>query len=468
MRFDLILVSAVWMHLTEKQRERTIRKLSNLLAPGGKLVITLRFGSFTDEREHHSVSAEALESLAKDYALMVRYKSGRLADTLGRGEVSWQTVVLYLPDDGSGDLNKVRHIIVNDSKSSTYKLALLRTLLRIADAHPGAVIDRTDQEVSLPLGLIALYWIKAYKRLVDYRDRDTEQIYQNSNPKKGLAFVTDDGWSKLQSITPDDLCIGAMFFNKEATALQKTFSDVIKTIKDGPVAFIYQGSKSNPEFTIQRPKYRKKQTSVLIDNEFLQSFGTFTLKESLWDCFRLYNCWIEPLVVNQWIMEMQRFEANKQQNIPFQTYHGCLRWMDEGHNTREVRNRIESLRSLGETVYSVWSGEPLKNDYQVDHCLPFAYWPNNDKWNLLPTFAKENSVKRDKLPSQLRFKNSKRNIIQWWQLAWSAEHEQIRFFSQASFSLPNIPAQCRDFEEVFEAMGMQILGVKSRLLIAEW
>lgn len=33
-RFDLILVSAVWMHLAPNQRERAFRILSDLLAPG--------------------------------------------------------------------------------------------------------------------------------------------------------------------------------------------------------------------------------------------------------------------------------------------------------------------------------------------------------------------------------------------------------------------------------------------------
>ena len=47
MRFDLILVSAVWMHLAPSYRERAFRKLSNLLAPNGKLVITLRHGEFS-------------------------------------------------------------------------------------------------------------------------------------------------------------------------------------------------------------------------------------------------------------------------------------------------------------------------------------------------------------------------------------------------------------------------------------
>ncbi|MFO7582170.1 hypothetical protein [Guyparkeria sp.] len=43
-RFDLILVLAVWMHVPPSHRERAFRILTELLAPSGMLVITLRHG----------------------------------------------------------------------------------------------------------------------------------------------------------------------------------------------------------------------------------------------------------------------------------------------------------------------------------------------------------------------------------------------------------------------------------------
>jgi SAM-dependent methyltransferase len=47
--FDLILLSAVWMHIPSSDRARSIRKLANLLKPGGKLVISLRRGQTNEE-----------------------------------------------------------------------------------------------------------------------------------------------------------------------------------------------------------------------------------------------------------------------------------------------------------------------------------------------------------------------------------------------------------------------------------
>ncbi len=463
-QFDLILVSAVWMHLAPSSRERAFRKLSNLLAPHGKLVISLRHGEFSDERKSYEVSVEELEQFSKASALHVSSIIDS-PDSMNRDSVYWQTIVMTLPDDGSGDLKKIRHIIVNDSKSATYKLALLRTLLRIADAHSGAVIDRSDGKVALPLGLVALYWIRQFKRLIDKED-----IQQNSNSSIGLGFIKQDGWVKLNEfkLAADDLSIGSIFHGEHAKAIDKTIRDTLATIKDGPVKFTYERNLDNPYFTMERER-TKHGDSIVIDGQFLQSYGKFVLDESLWDCFRLYHSWIEPLVVNQWIKEMQRFQRNKERDISLQIYHDCLVWIDKEHDTKDVRKRVEQLRKQDIDIYSVWSGSKLKSEFHVDHCLPFAYWPNNDKWNLLPTTTKENLSKSDKVPTAYRLHDSKQRVLDWWQLAWGDEPVLVSsFFSEASLSLPTLPIQCSDFEEVFEAMGLQVKGVKSRLLIGEW
>ena len=58
---------------------------------------------------------------------------------LAREHIRWETLVFVMPDDGSGSLPLLRHVIVNDNKSSTYKLGLLRTLVRLAETAPGLV-----------------------------------------------------------------------------------------------------------------------------------------------------------------------------------------------------------------------------------------------------------------------------------------------------------------------------------------
>ncbi|MCU7833587.1 MAG: class I SAM-dependent methyltransferase, partial [gamma proteobacterium symbiont of Lucinoma myriamae] len=150
-KFNLILLSAVWMHIAESNRERVFRKIANLLKPGGKLVITLRHGISPDEREMYDVSFSEISNFAKSHALtIVTHQKDK--DKLQRDEVKWEAVVLQLPDDGTGAFPLLRNIIINDNKSSTYKLALLRVLLRIADGMPGVAREYDEDNMVLPLG----------------------------------------------------------------------------------------------------------------------------------------------------------------------------------------------------------------------------------------------------------------------------------------------------------------------------
>lgn len=64
-RSDLILVSAVWMHILPSDRERASRILTELLAPGGMLVITLRHGPGDGARVFYGVSTEELDGFCQ-------------------------------------------------------------------------------------------------------------------------------------------------------------------------------------------------------------------------------------------------------------------------------------------------------------------------------------------------------------------------------------------------------------------
>lgn len=97
--FDLILLSAVWMHIPESQRSRSLRKLANLLKPGGKLVISLRHGKSDDERKMFDVCSDQLSTLGKKFGLSTVLVTEQNKDVIGRDEVTWQTVILKLKQE---------------------------------------------------------------------------------------------------------------------------------------------------------------------------------------------------------------------------------------------------------------------------------------------------------------------------------------------------------------------------------
>jgi SAM-dependent methyltransferase len=464
-KFDLILLSAVWMHIAPSYRERAFRKLSSLLKPNGKLVISLRHGECHDERVMYQVSASEQAQLANKFGLSYELATSvAVTDKLGRDDVSWQTVVLTLPDDGTGAFPLIRNIVVNDNKSSTYKLALLRAILRIAEGHPGAVIRQTDEHVELPLGLVSLYWLKLYKPLVDKFG-----IQQNSNANKGLGFIKENGWLPLTDISNSDFYLGASYSNSAdniGNNLHQTLKDISKTIRDNPAKFITLPGTQDKVFTIET-KSPRMPSNFILDSDYLGSFGSFYLPKSIWDAMAQFSVWIEPALLNEWVAQMEKYSANKTKGFSRVQYFEALRWDNPQRNTSKVRKRIDTLIAE-QQVHCVWSGKRLNRlgNYAVDHAIPFARWPNNDLWNLLPSNIQINAKKSDKLPSALKLNHCREEIIHWWQSAW--QNEPSEFFTQATLALPKLTHQNRSFDDVFEAFSLQRDRLRDLQQLTEW
>lgn len=68
-RFDLVLLSAVWMHLDAPERRTAMPKLASLLAPGGLLILSLRHGAIPYGRCMFEVSASETVALAQESGL---------------------------------------------------------------------------------------------------------------------------------------------------------------------------------------------------------------------------------------------------------------------------------------------------------------------------------------------------------------------------------------------------------------
>jgi SAM-dependent methyltransferase len=63
--FDLVMLTAVWMHLEEEQRRRAMPNLASLLRPGGTLIMKIRHGPVPPVRRMFEVSAEETIDLAR-------------------------------------------------------------------------------------------------------------------------------------------------------------------------------------------------------------------------------------------------------------------------------------------------------------------------------------------------------------------------------------------------------------------
>jgi SAM-dependent methyltransferase len=470
-QFNLILISAVWMHLPETKRERAFRILTDLLAPGGKLVISLRHSDSHEElksRKIFPVSVSELEQFARARAVAIRSVTQR-PDGQGRDYVHWETVVLEMPDDGTGSLPLLRHIIVNDDKASTYKLGLLRTLLRIADGAPGMVLRQTDDYVELPFGLVALYWIKLYMPLVL-----SEKLIQSPSHKpedsKGLGFARPGRFYALAGLSPFDLRVGATFGPETAGIVVGTIRDVCTNILNMPANFITFPGQDKRVFQGEKRAgaYRKGQ-HWRIDKESLGEFGVFRVPLALWQCLSQYACWIEPAILNEWVSLMETYNVQYDRSV----YDRAFRWEDSKRNTQQVREIASNLQSQlqvqGKSLECIWSGKPIgRAGFEIDHCFPWSRWFNNDLWNLLPTSRTINSQKRERLPSTTTMHRARDRILQWWEMAYGQEPLRYQFQTEAASALPLVNDRGADYTDIFDAMLYQRLRLRIDQQLVEW
>ena len=68
-QFDVVMLTAVWMHLDEQQRRQGIPNVAALVRSGGVMIMTLRHGPVPPGRRMFEVSAEETISLAAPLGL---------------------------------------------------------------------------------------------------------------------------------------------------------------------------------------------------------------------------------------------------------------------------------------------------------------------------------------------------------------------------------------------------------------
>lgn len=86
--FDLVMLTAVWMHLDEAQRQRAMPNVSALVRNGGIVIMSLRHGPIPPGRRMFEVSVEETIALARCSNLFCTLNRGAEA-SLRQPGVSW-------------------------------------------------------------------------------------------------------------------------------------------------------------------------------------------------------------------------------------------------------------------------------------------------------------------------------------------------------------------------------------------
>jgi SAM-dependent methyltransferase len=460
LNFDLIWLSGVWMHVPPNDRARAMRRLAMSLKPGGRLVMTLRHGPAPEDRLMWPVDAHEVERLGLDVGLALRVATERADDANDRETIKWQTVILDLPDDGAGALPLLRGVILRQEKSSTYKLALLRCIARIADSSANAAREHGDH-VELPLGLVALYWIRMFKPLIA---RAWPQ-----RPGETLAFAAAGSYA-LPGIAPYDLRPGARFPGDQAEALRKALVHAARLITDMPARNLTYADDA-PVFETQYGRAPAKGATLAIDHDLLWRLGTTRVPLAVWNVLRRMSAWIEPMLIAEWARMMRGYAVRLGETKRTDDAIEALNWIEPMRDTGFVRDLVRQKRASGTLIRCVWSGRVLAEAApHIDHCLPWAAWPCNDLWNLLPATQSLNLEKSDRLVTGAALLEAKPLIVEWWQQAYldGTEPVKARFTEEATFSLPVRQGAAMNLEDLFAAVDFRRLRLRQDTQAPEW
>ncbi|WP_010219345.1 HNH endonuclease domain-containing protein [Sphingomonas sp. PAMC 26621] len=342
-----------------------------------------------------------------------------------------------MPDDGTGALPLVRGIVLSDEKSSTYKLALLRAVARIAEYAPAAATPAPDgrDAVEVPLGLVALYWLRMYLPLVRAR---LPQMPGNIGTSR-LGFAKD-GFEALLALgtAPIELRIGASFTGEQAAALTSALSQAAHTIANMPATFTRYPNSDAQVFGVTRQR-RSHASATVLDLDMLRGWGLVEVPGHLWRAMSRFGSWIEPMLVAEWAGLTRAYAERMGLAIAPGAAEATLAWIEPARSTSLGRDVALRLLDRGQPIECVWSGRPLTaKTFDIDHCLPWSVWPCGDLWNLMPAHTRVNQhEKRDRLPSAAAMANARDRIIGWWDAAYLDDKAlRSRFLREAAAALP--------------------------------
>jgi SAM-dependent methyltransferase len=462
--FDFILLNAVWMHVVPADRRRAFRKLITLLKPGGWMAMSFRQPDSSNPRAMFPCHLDELEQLARIHGSFIEVQE-TAKDELTRSDIEWTRLIVRLPDDGTGALPVIRHIILKDSKSSTYKLALLRVLARIAEGSLGLTRPVDDTNVAVPLGLVGVYWLRQFKPVLEAH---LPQMPSNVG-LDGLGFVKG-AYRRITHLSHLDFRVAARFTGQNASFVHQAIKDTVSNIKVMPAK--YTSFPNGPRvYGVTSGRSFRLVHELVLDPDYLRSFGELVVPEPIWRALTRFNVWIEPALVAEWIRIMKEYLVGQGRQVSEGIFFQATRWADPERDVRAARQlALELLKR--DQLFCVWTGKKLREEsLDIDHCFPWSAWPCGDLWNLLPSLRSVNqSQKSDRLPSTERLVKARDIILDWWAAGYMRNANTLigkQFLTEACASLPGIMGTPSP-ETVFDGVEMQRLRLHHDQQVPEW
>ncbi|HRO79433.1 MAG TPA: HNH endonuclease domain-containing protein [Acinetobacter towneri] len=266
-------------------------------------------------------------------------------------------------------LKNIQLVLQSGSFSSTYKFALLISLSRLSiekgeDEGGTLILEYTD----IAEKFIELYW----KQAVPYTFHEDGQLILNQNNGKQAAIV-----NRIILLRQSYSSLGLL--RRDTSVWLKLLKEVAKTVKEMPVRYLQNINGQNFEF-LYRLEYSNKQ---------------LTLLPQVMYCLRQFSEIIEELCQKRWIDYIRKNSSNAPilNKLP-----NLEQFMFEP--SRNQLNAVANvLVELQECKCFYCNKEIKRNNYAVDHFIPWSMYPSDTGHNFVLADSSCNSKKSNLLAS---------------------------------------------------------------------
>jgi hypothetical protein len=326
----------------------------------------------------------------------------------------------------------ISKIIERDSKTATYKFALLRGVIDIIQDN-SPYISYFENRVQIPTGLLIEKWLMYY-----YPILQSQTSIPQINGKTNLTF--SDQFCKLISDYEARGGFSAFYNDLKNKGipedLECDFFELSKKLRDTitkmPMKYIGR-SISNDFYAIFNYENQPVRRSSSIDIETLiKNFGKFSIPIEYYEAFKIIGSFVngQDSILFKWAEFSVNASGN---NLTIHKVLGeVLKSPITSRDIKESKKLYKEILQKGGNVFCVWTGRKISN-YDIDHLIPFSVWKNNDLWNLLPSDSRINNQKRDKIPIPEVIERQKNLIIDYWEIIY--EHQTIRFQKEIQVAL---------------------------------
>ncbi len=311
-------------------------------------------------------------------------------------------------------LSNIFRILERESKSTTYKFALLRGVIDIIQEN-SPYIEIIGSEVRIPLGLLVEKWLLYYYPIMESDDL----IPQINGAGNKLAFTSE--FVAVTRMYRDRGGLSAFYndlkhlgFPEDA---RKPCNDLVKKIRDTivkmPMKYI-GSSVHGGHYSIFKPKVLPRQILSIVDITFLiETYGTFSIPIEYFNAFKEFGSFItgQDALLMKWA-EFSVRASEKPLSIE-KVFNNVLKTPITDRDILRSKKLYASILKKKGIVTCVWTGKSISS-YDIDHVIPFSIMKNNDLWNLLPAQASVNNLKRDKIPTPELIHSRRESILEYW------------------------------------------------------